>query len=385
MATSQIIQTDPRLEQRRQLALAMMQQGQNAAPVQHWTQGANRIAQSLLGAYQARQAEQAQAEQQSMGREALAQAMQQLQAPSQPMTAGEPGDEMAFDLGQPKADASAIQRFAQTLASNPYTSDYGTQLGLQDTLQQQQMAQQMAMRGMGQGSKLQDQKELAEFKAQLAQKYPKPKSEFEQYLQTLQAEKMQADIAKKAEENRQAQVGKEAEQYNVQAAADALSGLVTHPGFDSIYGSVQGVMPTLRQESVNAEAIRDNLSNILTLAARGQLKGQGQITEGETKMLKDAQTILSNSRIDEPTALAEAGRVLTYLAGKGADIDTGLLQQLSGGGQLQGRRSGRSDLRQPNETPSMDITTPQSQADYDALPSGAIFIDPDDGKQYRKP
>ena len=31
------------------------------------------------------------------------------------------------------------------------------------------------------------------------------------------------------------------------------------------------------------------------------------------------------------------------------------------------------------------ITTPQTQADYDALPSGAVYIDPDDGKQYRKP
>lgn len=28
---------------------------------------------------------------------------------------------------------------------------------------------------------------------------------------------------------------------------------------------------------------------------------------------------------------------------------------------------------------------PKTQADYDALPSGAVFIDPDDGKQYRKP
>lgn len=31
------------------------------------------------------------------------------------------------------------------------------------------------------------------------------------------------------------------------------------------------------------------------------------------------------------------------------------------------------------------IASPKTQADYDALPSGAIFIDPDDGKQYRKP
>lgn len=34
---------------------------------------------------------------------------------------------------------------------------------------------------------------------------------------------------------------------------------------------------------------------------------------------------------------------------------------------------------------SDNVAAPQTQADYDALPSGAIFVDPDDGKQYRKP
>jgi hypothetical protein len=28
---------------------------------------------------------------------------------------------------------------------------------------------------------------------------------------------------------------------------------------------------------------------------------------------------------------------------------------------------------------------PQTEADYNALPSGSLFIDPDDGKTYRKP
>jgi hypothetical protein len=31
------------------------------------------------------------------------------------------------------------------------------------------------------------------------------------------------------------------------------------------------------------------------------------------------------------------------------------------------------------------VPIPQTQADYDALPSGAEYIDPDDGKRYRKP
>lgn len=31
------------------------------------------------------------------------------------------------------------------------------------------------------------------------------------------------------------------------------------------------------------------------------------------------------------------------------------------------------------------VATPQTEADYNALPSGAMFVDPDDGKTYRKP
>ena len=38
-----------------------------------------------------------------------------------------------------------------------------------------------------------------------------------------------------------------------------------------------------------------------------------------------------------------------------------------------------------NMQPMQGVSQPQSQAEYDALPSGAVFIDPDDGKQYRKP
>lgn len=32
-----------------------------------------------------------------------------------------------------------------------------------------------------------------------------------------------------------------------------------------------------------------------------------------------------------------------------------------------------------------DLPTPQTQEEFDALPAGALYIDPDDGKQYRKP
>jgi hypothetical protein len=42
-------------------------------------------------------------------------------------------------------------------------------------------------------------------------------------------------------------------------------------------------------------------------------------------------------------------------------------------------------VKSPEKPPEGDIATPQTDEEYNALPSGALFIDPDDGKQYRKP
>lgn len=49
---------------------------------------------------------------------------------------------------------------------------------------------------------------------------------------------------------------------------------------------------------------------------------------------------------------------------------------------LPDRRSGRTPTanKQPDRMP-----TPQTEAEFNALPSGTIYIDPDDGQQYRKP
>jgi len=39
----------------------------------------------------------------------------------------------------------------------------------------------------------------------------------------------------------------------------------------------------------------------------------------------------------------------------------------------------------PSQQPAGEPARPQSDAEYNALPSGALFVDPDDGKTYRKP
>ena len=36
------------------------------------------------------------------------------------------------------------------------------------------------------------------------------------------------------------------------------------------------------------------------------------------------------------------------------------------------------------EAPAQQVARPTNEAEFNALPKGAIFIDPEDGKQYRK-
>jgi GH24 family phage-related lysozyme (muramidase) len=47
--------TPESIEQRRRLAEAMLKQGQSEQPIQHWSQGANHVLQSILGSYQLKQ------------------------------------------------------------------------------------------------------------------------------------------------------------------------------------------------------------------------------------------------------------------------------------------------------------------------------------------
>ena len=67
-----LIQEDPRLRRRRGLAESMMQQGLSQRPIQHWTQGVNQLAQTLLGAHLTKKADKEQEDRSSQTRKALA-------------------------------------------------------------------------------------------------------------------------------------------------------------------------------------------------------------------------------------------------------------------------------------------------------------------------
>lgn len=89
-----------------------------------------------------------------------------------------------------------------------------------------------------------------------------------------------------------------------------------------IYGKGESVYPELlrSQEGIDLIADRDKIVSMLQLGSRGELKGQGNITDGETEMLSRAATILGNPNISPERAkeaLDEAVGVLYRSAGRG--------------------------------------------------------------------
>lgn len=99
-----------------------------------------------------------------------------------------------------------------------------------------------------------------------------------------------------------------------ESAVTLIDELLAEDAFAPAFGAVQGRLPTIRSSTAAAEAKIDRLVNLLTLAERGKLKGQGTITDTETQMLARAQTILQNRMISDEEARAELQRLRDMLS-----------------------------------------------------------------------
>lgn len=84
---------------------------------------------------------------------------------------------------------------------------------------------------------------------------------------------------------------------------------------DLIYGRGEAWYPEFfrSQRGIDLIADRDQLLGMLKLGARGELKGQGPITEGEQKILGDAVTTLSNPNISPEKARTSIDRAMQTL------------------------------------------------------------------------
>ena len=84
-----------------------------------------------------------------------------------------------------------------------------------------------------------------------------------------------------------------------------------------IYGSVDSKFPVWARgdDERMAQALIDQVVEILAVDERGKLKGQGQITEGETKMLRESLTVLTNMGIGDSDMEEEVARLYKNVLG----------------------------------------------------------------------
>lgn len=125
------------------------------------------------------------------------------------------------------------------------------------------------------------------------------------------------ETAKKDVELKMSEFGQE----KTVAQADAAYKSLSEGDLDKIYGFGESIYPDfLRSETgVTLQARRDQLVGLLKLAGRGQLKGQGTITDAEQATVAQAATILSNPNISPKAARAaldEAMGIIYRSAGK---------------------------------------------------------------------
>ena len=91
---------------------------------------------------------------------------------------------------------------------------------------------------------------------------------------------------------------------------------------EKIYGRGESLYPKLlrSQEGINAMAMRDQLVSMLQLGARGELKGQGPITENEQAILSKAITILSEPDISPALAKQYFDNAMTVLGRNAGEV-----------------------------------------------------------------
>jgi hypothetical protein len=80
----------------------------------------------------------------------------------------------------------------------------------------------------------------------------------------------------------------------IQDAFDITMQLLDDESYKALYGAIDGRTATVLPESLDAKAKLERLSNILYMFARGDLKGQGQVTEQEAEAARSAQSMITD-------------------------------------------------------------------------------------------
>jgi hypothetical protein len=103
----------------------------------------------------------------------------------------------------------------------------------------------------------------------------------------------------------------ESQKSDMQVGYDLVTEILSDPekNFHNVYGVLDSMTPTMRQGSRDTEAKLEQIGNILYMFARGDLKGQGQVTEQEAEAARLSKSIVGNYGISEAEAEAELFRL----------------------------------------------------------------------------
>lgn len=118
------------------------------------------------------------------------------------------------------------------------------------------------------------------------------------------------------------------------------SDILADGGYQSVYGGIQGLLPSTRQNVIDAEANIDRLVDLLTLENTSKMTGV--LSESDIKILQRAGTKLANKRISDAAAKAELERI------------AGIFQKIEASGTLVRDESGKVVGSQPAETNEVD-------------------------------
>ncbi len=135
-------------------------------------------------------------------------------------------------------------------------------------------------------------------------------------------------------------------------------------------GAISARFPSFRSASVELDNMRNRLGlDIIGAVTFGALS-QGELdlalnTALPTKLNGEPLVAWANKKIVAQQKLANYFSEQAIYLGKQGSTPSGWLEM--------------QKAKKPQ------TTAPQTEAEYNALPSGAIYIDPDDGKKYRKP
>ena len=101
--------------------------------------------------------------------------------------------------------------------------------------------------------------------------------------------------------------------------------------FDTVkrgFGVIDSRTPTLRPGTADALAKVDQLTGFLSVAARDKMKGTGQISDFESKLLGNSATILNNPNISDAALKKELERIQRIFSGGIVEAPTGALNAL---------------------------------------------------------